>query len=233
MDGIPAPEQPPARAWTRARREEFVEVAVRHLETPRPDGEDPEPLSIRLVASLLGKSPSAPLFHFPDRRTLLAAVAAEGFTRMADVLRPLAQRCEGEDPPLRRVAQAYVEWAAAHPMLFVTMYERSLAAGIDAIQRVDEDYWRRFDALSTNPAAEQLTTAAGRRRRAFRDLYLAKAAAVQAFEEASRASVWTGREAVHRARVAAALANGLAWEWVTEGQVGQHEHARDILKTVS
>ncbi len=229
MDSTSDPARPSARAWTRARREEFISAAVGYLENLPPDGEDPEPLSIRLVASLLGKSPSAPLFHFPDRRTLLAAVAAEGFTRLAAMLRPLAQRCEGADPPLRRVAQGYVEWAAATPLLFVTMHERGLAAGIAAIDEGNEDYWRRFDANSMNAIAEKLTTAAGRRRRAFRDLYVAKAAAVQAFEDAARASGWPERDGRRRARVALALASGLAWEGVGAGQARLRAQLSDVL----
>jgi len=38
-------------------------------------------LGIRLVADLTGSSHAAPLFHFPDRLCLVAAVAAEGFRR--------------------------------------------------------------------------------------------------------------------------------------------------------
>ncbi|MEL0252821.1 MAG: TetR/AcrR family transcriptional regulator, partial [Novosphingobium sp.] len=41
-------------------------------------------LSIRTLAQQVGVSPGAPYHHFPDRRSLLLALAIEGFEEMHD-----------------------------------------------------------------------------------------------------------------------------------------------------
>lgn len=70
-------------------------------------------LSLRELARRAGVSHNAPYRHFPDRKSLLAALAGEGFERLGDAL---ASR------PRREMGEAYVEFALAHPQRFRLMF---------------------------------------------------------------------------------------------------------------
>jgi AcrR family transcriptional regulator len=70
-------------------------------------------LSLRELARRAGVSHSAPYRHFPDRDSLLTALAAEGFEMLGDALESRARREMGE---------AYVEFALAHPERFRLMF---------------------------------------------------------------------------------------------------------------
>jgi AcrR family transcriptional regulator len=72
-----------------------------------------ERLSLREVARRAGVSHNAPYRHFPDRDSLLAALAAEGFREFGDAL---------EKRPRREMGEAYVEFALAHPQRFRLMF---------------------------------------------------------------------------------------------------------------
>src|SRR5262249_21407100 len=71
-----------------------------------------EALSLREVARRAGVSHNAPYRHFPDRDSLLAALAREGFERLAEAL---------ESRPRREMGEAYVDFALAHPQRFRLM----------------------------------------------------------------------------------------------------------------
>lgn len=78
--------------------------------------------SLRQIACCAGVSVRAPYHHFPDKLSLLAEVAREGFERLAATM---ARRLQGIDDPARRVAElgiAYLEFAEAHPGDFQAMY---------------------------------------------------------------------------------------------------------------
>lgn len=70
-------------------------------------------LKLREVARRTGVSHNAPYRHFPDRESLLAALAAEGFQHFGDAL---------EKRPRREMGEAYVEFALAHPQRFRLMF---------------------------------------------------------------------------------------------------------------
>jgi AcrR family transcriptional regulator len=70
-------------------------------------------LSLREAARRAGVSHNAPYRHFPDRESLLAALAAEGFERLGEALR---------SRPRREMGEAYVEFALAHPQRFRLMF---------------------------------------------------------------------------------------------------------------
>jgi AcrR family transcriptional regulator len=74
-------------------------------------------LSLREVARRAGVSHSAPYRHFPDRETLLAALAAEGFGMLAR-----AQSEAAVASGLRGMGEAYVRFALAHPQRFQLMF---------------------------------------------------------------------------------------------------------------
>jgi AcrR family transcriptional regulator len=71
-----------------------------------------EALSVRELARRAGVSHNAPYRHFPDRASLHAALAAEGFEMLGHALQSRLRREMGE---------AYVEFALAHPQRFRLM----------------------------------------------------------------------------------------------------------------
>jgi AcrR family transcriptional regulator len=74
-------------------------------------------LSLREAARRAGVSHNAPYRHFPDRESLLAALAAEGFGMLAR-----AQREAAGAGGLRGMGEAYVRFALAHPQRFQLMF---------------------------------------------------------------------------------------------------------------
>ena len=70
-------------------------------------------VNLRAAARRAGVSHSAPYRHFTDREALLAALAAEGFRRLAETLAAGSARDTGE---------AYVRFALAHPNRFRLMF---------------------------------------------------------------------------------------------------------------
>ena len=80
-----------------------------------------EALSLRAVARRAGVSAMAPYRHFPDKETLLAAVAAEGFRDFTAAL----EAADRSVPPERALLEqgvAYVRFACAQPALFRVMF---------------------------------------------------------------------------------------------------------------
>ena len=80
-----------------------------------------EALSLRAVARRAGVSAMAPYRHYPDKESLLAAVAAQGF----DSLRATLQAADDAAAPgcaLVEQAVAYVGFANANPALFRLMF---------------------------------------------------------------------------------------------------------------
>src|SRR5688500_3646105 len=74
-------------------------------------------LSIREAARRAGVSHNAPYRHFPDRDSLLAELAAEGFRRLGGELTAHSGREMGE---------AYVRFALKHPERFRLMFGGAL-----------------------------------------------------------------------------------------------------------
>lgn len=261
MEPPPAAPGATRRTWTRAGRAEFVQAAVAYLEgssaeaadarkaggptragsrdSTRATDEGPQELGIRLVATLVGKSPSAPLFHFPDRPSLLAAVAAEGFRRLAAHLVTVGASSRRRDDTaletMTATALSYVDWASDHAALFTVMYTPALASGVGAIQSGHDAFWR-VDA-GGKVANEAATAASHKRRMAFEELYEAKANSVAPFfacvEHAREAGVLTTSETLANITLAVvAMADGLAWQRITEQQLTpqlMQQHARRSL----
>ena len=75
-------------------------------------------ISLREVARRAGVSHNAPYRHFPDRDSLLAALAEEGFVE-------LARRMDGEAGGLAALGQCYVRFAQEQPGRFALMFGAS------------------------------------------------------------------------------------------------------------
>jgi AcrR family transcriptional regulator len=80
-----------------------------------------EALSLREVARKLGVSHQAPYRHYPTRDHLLAEVMRRCFEQFAVAL---DQREQSEDPSsdLRALGQAYLRFAATHPLEYRLMF---------------------------------------------------------------------------------------------------------------
>jgi AcrR family transcriptional regulator len=91
-------------------------------------------LSLREVARRTGVSHNAPYRHVPDRDSLLAALAEEGFREFGDAL---ASR------PRPEMGEAYVAFALEHPQRFRLMFGGAPEGVRDA---------RAFEALKSSLA---------------------------------------------------------------------------------
>ena len=92
----------------------LMRAAARTLEKEGVDA-----LSLRDLARRAGVSHNAPYRHFPDRESLLAAIAAEGFRELGEAMRERAGKEMGE---------AYVRFALANPQRFRLMFGGALPA---------------------------------------------------------------------------------------------------------
>lgn len=88
--------------------------------------ESHESLSIRKLAEAVGVSPGAPYHHFPDRRSLLLAVALEGYDQMFRETFFDAAETDRSTEPLFQSFTAFIRFAVTKPHLFTLMYESEL-----------------------------------------------------------------------------------------------------------
>lgn len=100
-----------------------------------------EALSLREVARRAGVSHNAPYRHFPERESLLAALAAEGFGLLAQ-----AQQAAAAGGGLRAMGEAYVRFALAHPQRFRLMFGGQVSIAKHA--RLREVATKTFAGLS-------------------------------------------------------------------------------------
>lgn len=83
-------------------------------------------LSVRALAQATGVSPGAPYHHFRDRRSLLVALAMEGFDRLnGEGDRIVRQNTTGAEK-LIALGNALIDFCAAEPRLFTLMYDSEL-----------------------------------------------------------------------------------------------------------
>ena len=106
-------------------------------------------LSLREVARKAGVSHSAPYHHFPDRGSLLSAIAEEGFAQLAEQMADARARAPHARARLEACGLAYIRFALRSPALFKVMFRPELSA------RSEEG----AVAKSSTPALDTLTRA--------------------------------------------------------------------------
>ena len=80
-------------------------------------------LTLRELARRLGVSHAAPAHHFPDRASLLAALAGEGFLQLGQALADASAAAgRGRGARLLAAGRAYVAYALDHPGSFRVMF---------------------------------------------------------------------------------------------------------------
>lgn len=77
-----------------------------------------EDVSLREVARSVGVSATAVYRHFPDKASLLRALAEEGLARLAHAQREAAESAGGGAAGFAATGRAYVRFALANPALF-------------------------------------------------------------------------------------------------------------------
>jgi AcrR family transcriptional regulator len=85
-----------------------------------------EGLSVRALAQRVGVSPGAPYHHFPDKRSLLLALALDGFHRLHALAGAIIGQGVSPVEKVQQLAKAFLEFQAAHPRLLELMYESEL-----------------------------------------------------------------------------------------------------------
>jgi AcrR family transcriptional regulator len=106
-------------------------------------------LSLREVARKAGVSHSAPYHHFPDRGSLLAAIAEEGFAQLAKEMIAARAAAPSARARLEACGMAYVRFALKSPARFKVMFRPELAAPSE----------EGAVAKSSTPALDALTDA--------------------------------------------------------------------------
>jgi AcrR family transcriptional regulator len=83
-------------------------------------------LSVRTLAQKVGVSPGAPYHHFPDRRSLLLAVALEGFRKLIGEALEIEKAALDGVARLEALGLSFIRYADANPRLLELMYESEL-----------------------------------------------------------------------------------------------------------
>lgn len=98
-------------------REALLERAMETIEEAGVDG-----LSLRQLARDVNVSHGAPAKHFRDKQALIDALALAGFESMNRRIQSASQSGDQFRGRFVSVAQAYVDFAVAHPALLTVMY---------------------------------------------------------------------------------------------------------------
>lgn len=83
----------------------------------------PGAFTLREVARRAGVSHNAPYRHFHNKEDLLAALAAEGFDRLAAAMNKAAETASGAFERFRASGRGYVQFALRHPQHFAVMFD--------------------------------------------------------------------------------------------------------------
>lgn len=104
----------------------------------------PAAVTLREVGARAGVSRGAPYGHFPDKETLLAAVAAEEWDRIGDEMRSLQKGSGGSPAEVLRAAMHVVVAASrTRPHLYQLMFSRPVndpTAVVRAAQRTCDQF---------------------------------------------------------------------------------------------
>lgn len=97
--------------------------AARHLL----EREGPLGVGLRAAARLAGVSQTAPYRHFPDKDSILAALAEEGLGELRERMAEAAASARSPAEALPAIAEAYVGFATSQPHLFRLVFGPELA----------------------------------------------------------------------------------------------------------
>ena len=90
---------------------------------------DATEVTLREVARRAGVSHNAPYRHFPDKASLLAAVATEGFELLSAALRAARADVEDDEERFVQTGLAYLGFTRRHPGYLAVMHQPGLPKG--------------------------------------------------------------------------------------------------------
>ncbi|WP_330228819.1 TetR/AcrR family transcriptional regulator [Nocardia sp. NBC_00508] len=122
---------------TQTRKErERAERRQRIVDTARElaEAQGWESVTVRRLAERIEYSQPVLYSHFVGKSAIVSAVAVQGFAELTTVVRQAHAEATGDADRLRRVARAYLEFAAANPALYDAMFLMStdLTFGLEA-----------------------------------------------------------------------------------------------------
>jgi AcrR family transcriptional regulator len=88
----------------------------------------PRALSLREVARATGVSHASTYRHFPNKESVLAMIAEQGFRKLSQAMRDAAERERDVRKILHRVGVAYVEFGVSHPHHLQVMFGDFIAS---------------------------------------------------------------------------------------------------------
>jgi len=113
----------------------------------------PRAFTLREVARHAKVSHNAPYRHFHDKEELLAAVASEGFERLADAMIEAAATADNSLDALMLTGRGYVKFALRWPEHFSVMFD--YCQGLDAYPAYAASGQRAFQVLLDHVAGAQ------------------------------------------------------------------------------
>ena len=109
-------------------------------------GADDDALSLRELARKVGVSATAVYRHFPDKKALLAALAAAGIARLGTAQRIASEQAGGGGAGFAATGQAYVRFALDNPALFRLAFTHG--DHTDGAMTADDEAWRMLRAYA-------------------------------------------------------------------------------------
>jgi AcrR family transcriptional regulator len=126
-------------------RRALIDQALRTI-----DREGVEGLTLRSVGEALGVSRTALYRHFPDKQTLVAGVAREGFRTLRLALVEAWERSGRGQAGFQAMGEAYLHFAVTHPSHYRVMFGRFVESGVrdpELIQEAEAAFHALVDAL--------------------------------------------------------------------------------------
>jgi AcrR family transcriptional regulator len=122
------------------------------------ESEGKSALTIRRIAEAVGRTQPAVYARFADKDELVAALALDGFSTLAELLERAAVRKDA----LAAVAAAYIAFANEHPLLYEVMFIEPISLRFGSGNATPLVLKRSFAALMAAVGAS-CTVVAGRR----------------------------------------------------------------------
>ena len=107
-------------------------------------GEGLEKLTLRRAAREAGVSAAAPYRHFKDKKTLLAAIAENGFRELHAMLEDSNASAPGD---LDRSGQTYLRFALKEPEVYRLMFTQNVLSDSAGAESLDEASSSAFGSL--------------------------------------------------------------------------------------
>lgn len=128
------------RLREQAERRRLILTTARELA----EAEGWDAVTTRRLADHIEYSQPVLYQHFKNKGAIVHAVALDGFGELAAGLREARLAGEGPEEALRRAARAYLDFAAANPMLYQAMF--TLSVGLEFAQ--EETPQQMIDAFA-------------------------------------------------------------------------------------